>query len=75
MADKWASFEALPDGLNPAQAVVYRQVQQDNVIQIGGEHHLLEDGQIWWHKPDGRWQRSPATVADLNSSTFERVTL
>ena len=74
MADKWASFEALPEGLDPAQAVVYRQVEQDGVIQLGGEHYLFENGQVWQRKPDGRWQRAVATPADLNSSTFERVT-
>lgn len=74
MADKWALLAALPDGLDETTAVRYRQTEQDGVIQLGGEHLLFDDGQVWWRKPDGRWQRTPVTPADLDSSTFERVT-
>lgn len=72
--DKWASVDKLPDGLDETKAVRYRQTQQDDTVQLGGEHYLFEDGQVWWRKPDGRWQRGVATKGDLDSPTFERVT-
>jgi hypothetical protein len=72
--DKWALQDALPDGLDETKAVRYRQVEQVDVVLLGGELYLFKDGQVWWRQPDGRWQRSVFTPADLDSSTFERVT-
>lgn len=46
-------MDALPDGLDVTQAVVYRE----SVPVLGGRWLVWPD-QVWWEKPDGRWQRS-----------------
>lgn len=70
----WAWVDALPAELDGIKAEVYRQIVKDNVIQLGGEHYLFENGQVWWSK-GGRWKRDVITPADLTSgSLFERVT-
>lgn len=70
MANKWDAVEALPDGLDVAQAVVYREV--DGVdLPLGGRWLVWPD-QVWWQRPDGRWQPS-VLKAELDGPRWERV--
>lgn len=63
--DKWAWHDTLPEGLDQAKAKAYRQVEQENVAELGGQLWVFQDGQVW-HELDGRWMRSIYKPTDLD---------
>jgi hypothetical protein len=73
MADKWASHEVLPDGLDETQAVPYQETAEALPPRLGGRWLVWPD-QVWRQRPEGTWQRSLVTQAELDSdSRWERV--
>lgn len=68
MADKWALFEALPEGLDVAQAVIYEETADAPAPRLGGRWAVWPDGQVWWEKPEGGWQRAIVTGKDLETT-------
>ncbi|ANZ35279.1 hypothetical protein BBK82_03490 [Lentzea guizhouensis] len=72
MTNKWELVDALPGELDETKAVVWRQVEQENVLQLGGRHLVFGD-EVWQQRDDGRWQRSAMTLADLVPPGWERV--
>lgn len=48
--DKWALLDALPDGLDESQAVVYRELETAPEPRLGGRWLVFED-QVWWGRP------------------------
>jgi hypothetical protein len=71
--DKWASHEALPGGLEEKQAVQYREAEGVNPPVLGGRW-LVWPNEVWWHRPEGGWQRSLVTQAELDGDPrWERV--
>lgn len=67
MADKWALFKALPDGLDETQAVFYEESETAPAPRLGGRWAVWPD-QVWRQRPDGRWQRDVATPADIEGT-------
>jgi hypothetical protein len=64
--DKWALQDALPDGLDVAQAVSYREVERESPAMLGGQHHVFPDGQVWWQRTDGKWKRGVYKAGDFD---------
>lgn len=71
MANKWDSVDALPDELDLAQAVVYREV--DGVEQPLGGRWLAWPDQVWWERPDGKVQPSVLKQDELAGPRWVRV--
>lgn len=69
VANKWDAVEALPDGLDAAQAVAYREV---GPASLGGQHLVFGD-QVWWERPDGQFQRSVLREQELAAPKWVRV--
>jgi hypothetical protein len=66
---EWDSVDALPDGLDVAQAVVYRE---NGELVLGGRWLVWPD-QVWWERPDGRWQRSVFKPESFARPSWSRV--
>jgi hypothetical protein len=65
--DKWALFEALPDGLDVADAVIYQETADAPAPRLGSRWAVFPD-QVWRQRPDGQWQRDVATPADIEGT-------
>lgn len=70
---KWDAVEALPDGLDETQAVVYREVERTSPAMLGGRHLVFPDGQVWWQQADGTWKPSIYTATDFDDPRWERA--
>lgn len=73
MADKWAFHQALPDDLDITQALIYREIEREAPAMLGGRHLVFPDGQAWWEKPDGQWQRGIMKPSDFDETRWVRV--
>lgn len=65
---EWNSTSTLPDGLDPAQAVVYRESGEP----VLGGRWLVWPDQVWWERADGWWQRS-VFRSELDGPGWERA--
>lgn len=63
--DRWALVEALPDGLDETQAMAYQETADAPEPRLGGRWLVWPD-QVWWHRPEGAWQRSLVTQVELD---------
>ncbi|MFJ5984275.1 hypothetical protein [Lentzea sp. NPDC092896] len=64
--DKWALRKTLPDGLD-LEVVLYRENADAPAPRLGGLWAVWPD-QVWWQRPDGRWQRGIVTARDLETT-------
>lgn len=71
MANKRDAVDALPDGLDLAKAVVYREA--DGVEQPLGGRWLAWPDQVWWERPDGKVQPSVLKQDELAGPRWVRV--
>ena len=71
MANVWDATSVLPDELDVAEAVVYREVE--GVDQPLGGRWLVWPGRVWWERPDGQLQPSVLTAQELYGPRWVRV--